>query len=64
MEQAQFFIIMATLLGVGFALLRSMKETMNRMEDHHREDIKEIKASHKLMNEKWERLFERLLLKD
>lgn len=75
MDWIQFFTLMITIIGSTLAFYRfmhsDMKETfqdvketinkiderINRMEVHHRADMQSMDA-------KWERLFERLLLKD
>lgn len=53
MEWVQFITILATIVGGGWSIWRSAKENINRLDDHHREDMK-------LMDDKWERLFTRM----
>lgn len=64
MEWIQVLTIVATMLAGVFAFFQITKqeidiirEQINRMDSFHREDMKN-------MDEKWERLFERLLLQD
>jgi hypothetical protein len=52
------------MLGATYAFYHITDKRIDRMEEHHREDIKELKDTHKEMDSKWERLFERLLLQD
>ncbi len=64
MDWSQVLTIMATMLAGVFAFYQITKqeivvirEQMTLMNTHHREDTR-------AMDEKWERLFERLLLQD
>jgi len=64
MEWLQVFTIIASMLGgvyVFYQLTKQeiaiIRENIDRMDDNHREDMQ-------LMDSKWERLFERLLLQD
>lgn len=63
-DWVQTLTIIGSMIAVWFAFFTILREDMskmdvriNRMEDYHREAMKN-------MDEKWERLFERLLLKD
>ena len=49
---------------VWYAFYKITDKRIDRMEEHHREDIKRMDDNHKEMDLKWERLFERLLLQD
>lgn len=57
MEWTQTLAIIGSLVGAVYAFYYIMDKRMDRMDDHHREDMK-------LMDAKWERLFERLLIQD
>lgn len=64
MDWVQTLTIIGSMIAVWYAFynitdkkIDKLDERMNRMEDYHRESMKH-------MDEKWERLFERLLLKD
>lgn len=64
MDWVQTLTIIGSMIGATYAFyhitekrIDRLEENMNRMDAHHREDIKS-------MDEKWERLFERLLLQD
>lgn len=41
-----------------------LREDMKRIDAHHREDMKMLDAKFLAIDEKWERLFERLLIQD
>lgn len=82
MDWTQTLAIIATLIGAVFTFYRLtrdeiavMREDMKRMDDTHREDIKNHREevqkidskwdeALQRMDSKWERLFERLLLQD
>ena len=64
MDWTQTFTIIGSMLGATYAFYHITDKRIDRMEEHHREDIKELKDTHKEMDAKWERLFERLLLQD
>ena len=62
MEWFQFITLMATLIGSVFAFYKLtrdeisvIRQEMNQREIFHREDMK-------IMDSKWERLFEKLLI--
>lgn len=62
MEWFQFITLMATLIGSVFAFYKLtrdeisvIRQEMNQREIFHREDMK-------IMDAKWERLFEKLLI--
>jgi len=64
MDWLQFIGIIGTTVGSLYVFSRmtveniqKLDERMTRMENYHREDMNR-------MDDKWERLFERLLLKD
>jgi len=64
MDWIQVLTLLATMVACLFAFYQLTKqevtvirEQMTLMNNHHREDIK-------FMDEKWERLFERLLVQD
>lgn len=64
MELFQFITLMATLIGSVFAFYKLtrdeiavIRDEMKQREIFHRTDMKE-------MDSKWERLFEKLLLKE
>ncbi len=64
MDWSQVLTIAATMLGGSYAFYLITRHQMDRMDDRwekytitHREDMK-------LLDEKWERLFEKLLLKE
>lgn len=64
MEWTQVFTIMATMVAAVFAFyeitkreIAVMREQMNMMSTHHREDMK-------MMDSKWERLFEKLVIQE
>lgn len=64
MDWVQTLTIIGSMLGATYAFYHITDKRIDRMEEHHREDIKELKDTHKEMDSKWERLFERLLLQD
>jgi hypothetical protein len=41
-----------------------VREQMKEINANHREDMKEVRESSKAMDAKWERLFEKLLVKE
>lgn len=49
--------ITASMVAVWYAFYNITDKRIDRMEQHHREDMQRMDA-------KWERLFERLLLQD
>ena len=64
MDWVQTFTIIGSMIGATYAFyhitekrIDKLEENMKRMGDYHREDMKN-------MDEKWERLFERLLIQD
>ena len=61
MDWTQTFTIIgsitASMIAVWYAFYNITDKRIDRMEEHHRDDIKR-------MDEKWERLFERLLIQD
>ncbi len=57
MEWMQVLTIICATVGSTYAFYMITAERINRMEIFHREDIKS-------MDEKWERLFEMLLVKE
>lgn len=64
MEWTQVFTIMATMVAAVFAFyeitkreIAVMREQINIMNQNHREDMK-------MMDSKWERLFEKLLIQE
>jgi hypothetical protein len=57
MDWIQTFTIIGSMMGATYAFYHITDKRIDRMEEHHRDDIKR-------MDEKWERLFERLLLQD
>ena len=57
MDWTQTFTIIGSMIGAMYAFYHITDKRIDRMEEHHRDDIKR-------MDEKWERLFERLLLQD
>jgi len=64
MEWTQYIALIATIIGGGFTFYQMtqrevsiIREQINIMNVQHREDIQR-------MDDKWERLFERLLLQD
>lgn len=75
MDWTQTFTIIGSMIGATYAFYYITDKRIDRMEEHHRDDIKrmdnthredmkEIKESQKAMDAKWERLFERLLIQD
>lgn len=56
--------IIASMVAVWYAFYTITDKRIDRMEGHHREDMKRMDDNHKEMDLKWERLFERLLLQD
>lgn len=71
MDWVQTLTIIGSMIGATYAFyhitekrIDKTDERIDKMEAHHREDMKEIRESHKEMDLKWERLFERLLLQD
>jgi hypothetical protein len=64
MDWIQTLTIIGSMIGATYAFyhitekrIDKLEENMKRMDDYHREDMKN-------MDSKWERLFERLLLQD
>jgi|JI10StandDraft_1071094.scaffolds.fasta_scaffold18704_13 hypothetical protein len=57
MDWTQTFTIIGSMIGATYAFYHITDKRIDRMEEHHRDDIKR-------MDEKWERLFERLLIQD
>jgi hypothetical protein len=61
MDWTQTFTIIgsitASMIAVWYAFYNITDKRIDRMEEHHREDMQNMDA-------KWERLFERLLLQD
>jgi hypothetical protein len=71
MEWVQVFTIIVTMLGGIFVFyqiteskIHEMREQAIRMEEYHKEDMKSHREDMKVIDEKWERLFERLLIQD
>lgn len=64
MEWMQVLTIIAATVGSTYAFYMITAERINRMEIFHREDMKRMDDKFVNMDEKWERLFERLLLKE
>lgn len=71
MDWIQVLTLLATMVACLFAFYQLTKqevnvirEQMTLMNNHHREDLKSFRDEFKLMDEKWERLFERLLVQD
>jgi hypothetical protein len=59
------------MIGAVYAFYHITDKRMDKMEQHHREDMKLIREDMQKMDEKfermdlkWERLFERLLIQD
>lgn len=46
-----------SMIGTTYTFYRITDKRIDRMEEHHREDMKDMDA-------KWERLFKRLLIQD
>lgn len=57
MDWMQVLTIIAATVGSTYAFFMITKERIDRLEGFHREDMNR-------MDEKWERLFERLLIQD
>lgn len=68
MDWTQTFTIIGSTWGsmvvVWYAFYKITDKRIDRMEEHHREDIKRMDDNHKEMDLKWEPLFERPLLQD
>ena len=71
MDWTQTFTIIGSMIGAVYAFyhitekrIDKTEQTIDRMEAHHREDMKAVREDMKDMDAKWERLFERLLLQD
>ena len=79
MDWTQTFTIIGTMIGAVYAFYHITDKRIDRMEEHHRDDIKKMDDTHRediqridskwdealqRMDAKWERLFERLLLQD
>ena len=64
MHWSQVLTIIAATIGSTYAFFMITKERIDRLEGFHREDMKAFKDEFKLIDEKWERLFERLLVQD
>lgn len=71
MEWGQVLTIMGTMLAGIFALYQITKqeigiirEQITLMNTHHRENMNSMDAKLISIDEKWERLFERLLIQD
>jgi hypothetical protein len=64
MEWFQYITLMGTIIAAAFAFYKLTAERIDNLEDYHREDLKKMDNRLKLMDEKWERLFERLLIQD
>lgn len=71
MDWIQVLTIVASAVGSVYVFFMITAERINRMEEFHREDIKNMESRFTAMDskfiaidEKWERLFERLLLQD
>lgn len=64
MDWLPFTAIIVTIvvptIGSVYIFYKLTTARMDKMEIFHREDMKEIKESNKLMDEKWERLFTRM----
>lgn len=57
MEWVQVFTIIGSMVAAWYGFYNIADKRIDRMENHHREDMKK-------MDDKWERLFERLLIQD
>ena len=71
MDWGQVLTIMGTMLAGVFAFYQITKqeigiirEQITIMNTHHREDMNSMDAKLISIDEKWERLFERLLIQD
>lgn len=64
MEWMQVLTIIAATVGSTYAFYMITAERINRMEIFHREDMKRMDDKFINMDSKWERLFEKLLLKE
>jgi hypothetical protein len=72
MDWTQTFTIIgsitASMIAVWYAFYNITDKRIDRMEGHHREDMKRMDDAHRedvqRMELKWERLFERLLIQD
>ena len=64
MDWVQFVTFIGAILGSVIVFYHLTNERINRMELYHREDSKSHKEDMQKIDEKWERLFERLLLQD
>lgn len=64
MDWMQVLTIIVATVGSTYAFFMIIKERIDRMETFHREDMKAFRDEFKIIDEKWERLFERLLVQD
>lgn len=64
MDWTQTFTIIGSMIGAVYAFYHITEKRVDKMEAHHREDMKAVREDMKDMDAKWERLFERLLLQD
>jgi hypothetical protein len=64
MEWMQVLTIIAATVGSTYAFYMITADRINRMENFHREDINRMDDKFTKIDEKWERLFEKLLIKE
>lgn len=64
MDVAQFSTIMITMIAGVMAIYKFIRDDRKLMNAHHREGMKIMDEKFIKIDEKWERLFERLLVQD
>lgn len=64
MDWIQVLTIVATTVGSLYVFYNLTSDRMSRIEDRHLKNHEDHRNDMKNMDEKWERLFERLLLQD
>lgn len=64
MDVAQFSTIMITMIAGVMAIYKFIRDDMKLMNAHHREGMKIMDEKFIKIDEKWECLFERLLVQD
>lgn len=64
MDISYFTTLMITIIAGVFAIYKFIRDDMKLMNAQHREDMGTMADRLILMDQKWERLFEKLLIKE
>jgi hypothetical protein len=64
MDWIQILTIIATMIASVYVFFLITKERIDCIENFHRIDMKTFREDFQMMDEKWERLFERQLIQD